>query len=290
MSSNATPQSFAGRRAAVGRYRGRLWWGGVVLPIMAGLLASADVFDSRNLVGRGVWWWPTLPAAAFGVALAGASVFMVRNRHRRRRPVAAFMAGGALAVCAFSAGLTLPWSLMLLYGAFPLIPIAFAPVFGMATAYSSLRRLTRIRRNVRMGSLALGVGGFLAGSAVMIAPELAVERFRTLMFDAAGGDDAAFQALALPRYAPWLDDATKGCPPRGLWSNHYTLQGVQVAEIVAAVRGGPRPRSYAAPRRYTPYERLLQFSSLAGLASVPLIALLHFVVRRLRRVVVKRTR
>ncbi len=162
--------------------------------------------------------------------------------------------------------------------------------FGMAAAYSSVRRLTRIGRNVRKGSLTLGICGFLAGGATMIAPEFEVGRFRTLMFDAAEGDEAAFRALAAPRYAPWLDDATKGCPPRGLWSNHRSLPGVQVTEIVTAVRGGPRPRNFAKQGSFTLFAPSSQHGSLVGLASVPLIALLHFVVRRLRRVVVKRTR
>jgi len=257
---------------------------------LAALLSTADAFDSKFIMGRGVWWWPTLPATAFGVALAGASVFMVRNRHRRRRPAAAFMAGAALAVCAFNAGLWMPWGLLLLLAAFPLAPVAFAPVFGMAAAYSSLRRLTRIGRSVRKGSLALGICGFLSGGAAMIAPELDVGRFRTLMFNAADGDEAAFRALAAPRYAPWLDDATKGSPPRGLWSNQRSLPGVQVMEIVAAVRGGPRPRNFVKQGPFTPFAPSSQHGSLVGLASVPLIALLHFVVRRLRRVVVKRTR
>lgn len=232
----------AARRTARG-YRARVFFAGIVLPAyIAWWSARGSPFGDD-----GHWSWDAQATIAFSFALAGGFVFLIRNKHRRGRPAASFLAGGVLAIGAFFTGLLVAgfggYSEGWKYYAFAILPMVCWPLLAALAAYASLRRLTGAGRPLQQNILWLGLLGFLAGGAAVIGPEFGQRRMRMLARDAVAGDQAAFAAFLEPDARRWLvdlrdDDALA----HGLWMadapqsyDYYMLRALD-----EAVRSGDR--------------------------------------------------
>ena len=285
-----TSNRFTDARRTARRYRVRVFLAGIVLPAyIAWRSARGSPFGDD-----GHWRWSVWTTVAFAFALAGSFVFLIRNKHRRGRPAAAFLAGGVLAIGAFFSGLTLAdldayheaWKFYLV----AILPMVCWPLLAALAAYASLRRLTGAGRPLRQGVLWLGLLGFLAGGAAVIGPEFSQRRMRMLARDAVAGDQAAFAAFLEPDARRWLEDrrADLGLA-EGLWMcDHYLSPDfVPIYDLNEAVRAGVRREPANLSPEFVPFDSRKVSYSLWATAVAAVLAFLGLRRGRKRKTVVR---
>ncbi len=290
MSVEPTSNRFTAARRTARRYRVRLFLAGIVLPAyIAWWSARRSPFSDD-----GHWNWGVHATVAFALALAGGFIFLIRNKHRRGRPVAAFLAGGVLATGAFFTGLFVAgfggYSEVWKYYAFAILPMVCWPLLAALAAYATLRRLTGASRPIRRGVLWLGLLGLLMGAAALIGPEFSQRRMRMLARDAVAGDQAAFAAFLEPDARRWLEDRNADLSfTERLWmdESYPSCDRGQIHDLCEAVRAGVRREPANLPPEFVTFDGRKVSYSLWATAVAAVLAFLGLRRGRKRKTVVR---